>query len=124
MAQITQYFDDLRDLTYTVTTAAVTGGKFVEADPSGDRRCRPAGAASTTIVGVAAYDAPVGSKVKVIRMQMVPMNSPAASIAAGVAVTSDANGDAVVMGAAGFAAKAGRTVESRANAGTVRVVVD
>lgn len=99
MAAVTPYFDDIRDLTYTVEGTAVVGGTFVEAVPGFDRRCRPAAAGSTTVVGVAAYDAAIGAKVKVFKYQMVPLTAPTGGVTAGAKLISAAAGAVALSGA-------------------------
>lgn len=96
MAQVTPYFDNIRDLTYTVAATAVVGGTFVELVPGSDRRVQPAAAGSTRVVGVAAYDTPVGGKVKVFKYQMVPTVAPVGGVASGDQLVTLAGGNPAV----------------------------
>ena len=63
MAQYLPAFRPGEVVTFDVTTAVV-GGRYVQLGTA-DRSAAPAGAASTTVLGVAGHDAGVGDKVAV-----------------------------------------------------------
>jgi hypothetical protein len=90
-------------------SAAVVGGTLVEATTAGS--VGPAGAASTKIEGVAAFDAGIGARVAVW-----PLNNVEHEIAV-VAAGTITVGDGVQSAAAGLVATA--TVATAAAAGTL-----
>lgn len=95
------FFDPGATITGHVT-AAVTGKRFVRisgARTDGNVSVAPANAGAD-IFGVAAADAPVGSKVTILRPTAVVPVTSAAALTAGASVTSDATGQ-VVAAAAG-----------------------
>ncbi len=103
MASVTPYFDDIRELTYTVGASNVTGGQLVAATSPGDRTVVNAGAASVAVKGVALFDQTIGKKVTVARQQMLPV----------VASGTIAAGDKLVAAASGQVASAGATPDAR-----------
>lgn len=93
--------------TMQVVTGAVTGGTFVSA--AGNGLVATSGAASTTVLGVAAHDAIVGAKVTVW---------PLAGVTHEITSTGTiAAGDGIASGAAGVAATV--AVATGAAAGTL-----
>lgn len=82
-----------------VTSAAVSGGRLVEI--SAANTVRHAGAASDSVVGVAAWDAAVGQEVTVHSGGVQELVASAA-IAAGDRVEAAADGKAATSTGAGF----------------------
>lgn len=123
MAHVTPYFDDIRELTYTVGASAVTGGQLVASQTPGDRLVVTAGAGSTAVKGVALYDAASGKKVAVARQQMLPVTTTA-TVAAGDKLVAGAAGAVTAAGATPDARTiVGEAMESRTGAGTVRAYI-
>lgn len=123
MASITPYFDDARELTYTVGATAVVGGRLVQSVDPGDRTVVPAAAGSTTCKGMALYDAATGKKVAVARDQVLPATASGA-IAAGSKLIAGANGVVVVAGATPDARTiVGEALESAVDGATLRALI-
>lgn len=98
---------------FTLTASAdVTGGRLVAS--SGNFQVAPAGAASATVLGVAAHDALSGAKVTVWPLRNVTHEITSTGTLAA--------GDGVVSGAAGVAATA--TIATAAAAGTLLGVAE
>lgn len=77
-------------VTFDVTTA-VLAGRVVQLGTA-DRSVAPAGAASTTLVGVAGHDAAVGDKVAVELGKAIDLIPCAAAVARGAKVEAAAAG--------------------------------
>jgi len=123
MASITPYFDDARELTYTVGATPVVGGRLVESSTPGDRIAVPASAGSLTVKGVALYDQVVGKKVAVARDQVLPVVASGA-IAAGVKLIAGAAGVVVAAGATPDARTiVGEALESAVDGATLRALI-
>lgn len=98
-------------------SAAVTGGQLVEVTGSGT--VGPAGAASTSVVGVAAFDAAINDNVTIF----------AGGVQHGTAAGGITAGDVVQAGAAGTiatgaVAPVGVALTTALNAADVRVLFD
>lgn len=123
MANVTPYFDDPRELTYTVGATAVVGGRLVQSVDPGDRLVVPAAAGSTTSKGMALYDAASGKKVAVARGQILPATAGGA-ITAGSKLVAGAAGTVVAAGATPDARTiVGEALENAANGGLLRAYI-
>lgn len=115
MPQYLPVFRPGQTVTFTASTA-VTGGTPVQVG-SADRSVAPAGAASTTYVGVAGHDAAVGEYVTVEVNGPVHLLTAAGAIALGAKVEAAAGGrvqtatTGTVIGVALTAAADGAAVE-------------
>ena len=90
MAQYLPAFRPGEVVTFDVTTAVV-GGRYVQLGAA-DRSAAPAGAASTTVLGVAGHDAGVGDKVAVEVNKVIHLVPCAAAVARGAKVEAAAAG--------------------------------
>jgi hypothetical protein len=123
MAQVTPYYDDPRELTYTVGAGGVVGGRLVEA-AAGDRVCVAAGALGPRVVGMALYDRAVGEKVAVARGQVLPAVTTAAAVVAGDKLVAQANGTVKSRAAESAELIVGQALESvSAAGGTIRAYI-
>lgn len=115
MAQYLPLFRPGQTVTFDVTSD-VTGGTPVQLGTA-DRSVAPAGAASTTYVGVAGHDAAIGDKVTVEVGGPIHLLIAAGAIARGAAVEAAAGGavqtatTGTVIGVALTAAADGAAVE-------------
>jgi len=121
MAEAVPHYQSDNPLTFTVATAAVTGGQLVEIN--GNMTVGPAGADSTKCVGVAAHDAAVGAQVTVYRAGVFDLLASGA-IAAGAKVVCAAAGAAKTIGAGTIDEVVGTALEAISNAATGRVALN
>ena len=97
MADYLPKFKPGQSVTFTAS-ADVTGGRLVAV--TGNRTVGPAGADSAAVVGVAGFDAKAGERVTVFtRAGGVHRLTASAAIAAGVKVSSAADGKIQTIGA-------------------------
>jgi len=122
MAHVTPYFDDARELTYTVGATPVVGGRLVQSVSPGDRLVVPAAAGSATTKGMALYDAASGKKVAVARDQVLPATASGA-IAAGVKLVAAAGGTVAARTAEGAEAIVGEALENAADGALLRALI-
>lgn len=102
-------------------SATVTGGRLVEV--TGNSTVGPAGAASTKVVGVAAFDAASGAKVDVWPLPgIVHEVTASGAIAAGDGVVAGAAGVVVTIGAGTFQQLAGVALAAAADTATCRFI--
>jgi hypothetical protein len=102
-------------------SAAVTGGRLVEV--TGNGTVGPAGAASTKVAGVAAYDAATGAKVGVWPLAGVTHKVlGTGAIAAGDNLAAGAAGVVAAIGAGTFGTLVGVADRAAADATLVRFV--
>jgi hypothetical protein len=100
-------------------SATVVGARLVSA--SGNGTCANSGAASTTVVGVAAHDAASGEKVAVWPLDGVVHEVTAAgAVAAGDTLAAGANGTVAAIGAGTFGQVVGKAISGAADGATVR----
>lgn len=115
MADYIPKFQPGQAVTY-VADADVTGGRLVEV--TGDRAVSPAGADSTSVVGVAGRDTKAGDHVVVYGATIHTLPAAGAveagsRVAAGAAGTVSASGDNQIALALTSAAQAGDVIEVR-----------
>lgn len=102
-------------------SATVTGGRLVEV--TGNSTVGPAGAASTKVVGVAAYDAATGVKVDVWPLPGVVHEATASgAIAAGDGLIAGAAGVVSTIGAGTFQQLVGVALAAAADTATCRFI--
>lgn len=103
-------------------SAAVTGGRLVEV--TGNSTVGPAGAASTKLVGVAAFDqAVVGAKVDVWPLPgIVHEVTASGAISAGDGIVAGAAGVVVTVGAGTFQQLAGCALAAAADTAICRFI--
>lgn len=102
-------------------SAAVTGGRLVE--NSGNGTVGPAGAASTKVIGVAAFDAATGAKVDVWPLPGVVHEVTASgAVAAGDGLAAGAAGVVSTIGAGTFQQLVGVALAAAADTATCRFI--
>jgi hypothetical protein len=111
MADYVPLYKPGQAITSTVATSAVVGGRLVEVN--GVSTVGPAGAASTKVVGVAAFDAAVGDKVT-IHAGGVQRLTASAAITAGDNLAAAAAGKVAAIGAGTFGQLVGVALTSAA----------
>lgn len=111
MADYTPLFKPGQAFTSTVATTAVVGGRLVEVNGVGT--VGPAGAGSTKVLGVAAFDAAVGDKVT-IHAGGVQRLTASGAITAGDMVSAAATGKIAAIGAGTFGTLVGVALTSSA----------
>jgi hypothetical protein len=100
-------------------SATVTGGRLVE--NTGNGTVGPAGAASTKVIGVAAFDAATGAKVDVWPLPGVVHETTAAgAVAAGDGLAAGAAGTVSTIGAGTFQQLVGVALAAAADTATCR----
>ena len=116
MADYIPLFKPGQAITRPVATTAVVGGRLVEVNGVGT--VGPAGAASTAVLGVAAFDAAVGENVTV-HAGGVQRLTASAAITAGGLVSAAAAGKCAAIGAGVFGTLVGMALTTAANDGDV-----
>jgi hypothetical protein len=100
-------------------SATVTGGRLVES--TGNGTVGPAGAASTKVIGMAAYDAATGIKVDVWPLPGVVHECTAAgAVSAGDGLAAGAAGTVSTIGAGTFQQLVGVALAAAADTATCR----
>lgn len=102
-------------------SATVTGGRLVE--NTGNGTVGPAGAASTKVIGVAAFDAASGAKVDVWPLPGVVHETTASgAVAAGDGLAAGAAGVVSTIGAGTFQQLIGVALAAAADTATCRYI--
>lgn len=102
-------------------SATVTGGRLVE--NTGNGTVGPAGAASTKVIGVAAFDAASGAKVDVWPLPGVVHETTASgAVAAGDGLAAGAAGVVSTIGAGTFQQLVGVALAAAADTATCRYI--
>lgn len=104
-----------------VASATITGGNVLEV--TGNMTVGPAGAASTKVCGVAAYDAVSGASLTIYTEGVCDLVASGA-ISAGDKVVAAAAGKVATVGANTFATVIGVALEAIADTATGRVLLN
>lgn len=102
-------------------TGTITGGRLVAA--SGSMTVATAGAAATTVVGVAGRDAVSGASLPVYTDGIHDLVA-AGAITAGDAVAAGAAGTVATIGGGAFGTKIGKALETIADTATGRILLE
>lgn len=110
-----------QSLPYTAS-AAVTGGQLLEVTTSGS--VGPAGAGSTKVVGVAAFDAATGDRVTIHTGGVQRIVAATGGVAAGDVVAAGAAGTVAPIGAGVFGTKIGIALTAAAAGVAAEIQMD
>lgn len=121
MADTLPVYKPGQSLPYTAS-ATVTGGQLLEVTGSGT--VGPAGAASTKVVGVAAFDCASGERVTIHAGGVQRAVAAAGGVTAGDVVAAGAAGTVAPIGGGAFATKIGIALTTAAAGAVAEIQMD